>query len=157
MGWLARKLDSIVGAVFAAVGGTSFSQLQAFMHQYLQRLGGHFDEAQRHLTEVSQGDRYQGLGGPARQSLIEAAQRRVTDIQAAYDALRGADPLVKPFAFARHIDPDLALRVLPDFQPSIPIDTASLVYAGAGFVLGLLAYEILKLPFSLAMSPASHR
>lgn len=152
MAWLTRKLDSIAGAVFAAVGGVSCSQVQAFMHQYLQRLGGHLDEARRHLTEVTQDERYRSLDETARQSLIDAAQQRTAEIQLAYDALRNADALFKPVAFLQHLDPELALRVFPDFQPALPLDAASLSYAAAGFLLGLALYELLKLPFAALAS-----
>jgi hypothetical protein len=126
MSWLARKFDTLIGAVFAALGGMSATQLPAFIHQYLQRLGGHLDEARRGVANL-----------------------RLADLQSAYDALRGADALHQPFVFFNHLDIEIARRVLSDFHPALPFDTVSLIYGASGLFFGLAVYEIVKLPVRL--------
>ena len=150
MSWLGRKFDSLAGAVVAACGSMALSQAQAFLHQYLQRLGGQFDEAARQAAEIVADARYQALDAASRRALAEAAAARVAEIRHAYDAIREADPLLQPLVLLRHIDWTVARRVLPDFQPALPLDAASLIWAGAGLLLGLLAWELVKLPLALA-------
>jgi hypothetical protein len=126
MSWLLRKLDSLLGAVFAALGGMSATQIPAFIHQYLQRLGGHLDEARRGVASL-----------------------RLTELQSAYDALREADALHQPFVFFSHLDIEIARRVLADFRPALPFDTVGVIYGAAGLLAGLAAYEILNLSFKM--------
>jgi hypothetical protein len=104
----------------------SATQLPAFIHQYLQRLGGHLDEARRGVANL-----------------------RLADLQSAYDALRGADALHQPFVFFNHLDIEIARRVLSDFHPALPFDTVSLIYGASGLFFGLAVYEIVKLPVRL--------
>lgn len=143
MTWIGRKLDSLIGAAFAAVGGLSCSQFQAFIHQYLQRLGGHLDEARN----TAAGMNGFALDDAARQAIRAAAEVRVAELQVAMDAIGRADALNQPIAFARHVDWQIAKRALTEFHPAIPIDTVSLIYAAVGFVAGLLIYDFVKLPF----------
>lgn len=152
MSWLLRKVDSLIAAVLAAVCGTGLSQAQAFAHQYLQRLGGHRDEAERawRMVEQSVGATVEATG----QRLASEAQARFQDLAQAYDAIREAAPLLKPVALARHLDAEIARRVLVDYQPALPIDAASLVYAIAGMLLALLVYDLLKWPFAALFQPA---
>lgn len=150
MAWLGRKIDSLIGALFAALGGMACSQLNAFVHQYVQRLGGHLDEAQRNLAAVAGGERYPNLDSASRQAVIDAAQARVVDIETAYQAIKGADALARPFVFIARLETDIAVRVFADFQPALPLDPASLAYAAAGMAVGLALYEILKIPFAIA-------
>ena len=126
MSWIARKLDTLTGAVFAAIGGILTTQLPAFIHQYLQRLGGHLDEARRSTADL-----------------------RLAELQSAYDALRGADALRQPFVFFRQIDIEIARRVFSDFHAALPFDTISLIYGAAGLLVGLAVYEIVKFPIRL--------
>ena len=106
MSWLLRKVDSLTAAVLAAVCGTGLSQAQAFAHQYLQRLGGHRDEAERawRMVEQSVGATVEATG----QRLASEAQARFQDLAQAYDAIREAAPLLKPVALARHLSPALS-------------------------------------------------
>ncbi len=152
MSWLLRKFDSLIAAVLAAVCGTGLSQAQAFAQQYLQRLGGHRDEAERawRAIEQSVGATVDATG----QRLAGEAQARFQDLAQAYDAIREAAPLFKPVTLARHLDPELARRVLVDYQPALPLDTASLVYAIAGMLLALILYDLVKWPFAALFRPS---
>ena len=150
MNWLARKLDEFVGAVFAGLVGVSCSQLQAFIHQYLQRLGGHLDEAVRNLQRISTAPEFAGIDKASRELLAAAAADRVREIETALKTIREAGVFTRPFVFARDADPDIALAAMRDFQPAIPIDPASLGYAALGVLIALLVYDLVKSPFRLA-------
>ena len=157
MNWLARKFDSLVGAVFAGVFGAAASQFDAFVMQYLQRLGGHMDEAQRHYTDVLNAERYRDMAAEAHAVLLSDARGRVDDLTAALRAVGEADILHRPFAFMTHLDADIAARTFETFRPALPVDPAGLIYAGTGIVLGLILYELLKAPFALLMGRRPRR
>ncbi len=142
MFWIFRKLDSLAAAVVAAAGAIACAQLPEFIQQYLQRLGGHIDEAKRALRTVADGAAFQGLDQVGRTATAVAHEARVASLQSARDAIAGAGPLERPFAFARHLDPDIAAGTWSAFKPAVPLDPLGLAYALAGLVGGWLAYEI---------------
>jgi hypothetical protein len=153
MGWLLRTFDRLIGTVIAASSGLAASQTQAFIAAYLQRLGGHLDEARRSLARLQSGELLPG-GDPASQDRIAGAfTRRVDDLTTAYNAVSDADAFRRPFEFARHLDRDIAEAALATFTPALPLDTASAVYILIGIVLGWLCYELIKLPFRLVLRP----
>lgn len=149
MGWLLRKLDTIGGAVFAGVAGAAVSQFQAYVQQYVQRLGGHLDEAQRIVETIQNSERYRTMAATARDLILADARARVDEIRAALDAIDGAGMLAKPFVFVAHIDTEIAARTLDNFSPALPVDAASLIYAGMGLIVGLVLWGIVKAPFAL--------
>ncbi len=149
--WFGRKLDMLTAAILAAVIGLAASQLQAFAHQYIQRLGGHLDEARRTERAVSGGEAYRHLAAADRDRLARQSRTRVAEIEKAYHAIRDAVPLMKPLVLARRLDPEIAMRVGEDFQPALPLDPASLVYGAAGMVLALLLHDLAKAPFAMLM------
>jgi len=151
MGWFARKLDSLIGAVIAGVCGAMASQLDIFVQQYLQRLGGHMDEAQRNYAAMIEGDRFRDFAPAARQVLIEDARARVEEIQLSFHAIAEADLFHRPFTFLANMDGAIAARAFEQFRPALPLDPAGLVFAGAGLVLGLLVYELLKAPVAIVL------
>jgi hypothetical protein len=162
MSWLTRKFDSLGGALFGGVAGAAASQFDAFVLQYLQRLGGHLDEAQRQYTMVLDTERYRDMAGEARAILLADARSRVEELSIAAHSIADADILHRPFAFLAHMDTEIAARTFETFRPVLPVDVAGLVYAGVGVVLGLIVYELLKAPFAVAMRrrtsrPPAHR
>jgi len=151
MGWFTRKLDSLIGAVFAGAGGAAASQFDAFVLQYLQRLGGHLDEARQHYTQIAEADQYRNLTTEVRAALVADAQNRMDQLSLAYRSLADADLLHLPWVFVQHVDSEIATRTLEIFRPVLPIDMPGLIYAGCGAVLGLIVYELIKLPFAMLL------
>ncbi len=149
MAWITRKLDTLVAAAFAGTAGASVSQLEEFVQQYLQRIGGHLDEAQRNYQTILDGERYRDMAQQTREILLGDAAARVHEIQSAYNAISEAGFMGKPVAFLAHMDQTIALRTIENFTPALPITVESLIYAGIGLVLGFVVYELIKLPFSL--------
>jgi hypothetical protein len=47
------------------------------------------------------------------------------------------------------MDRAIAEATLTNFNPSLPLDSASLVYSLIGIMLGWLIYELIKLPFAV--------
>ena len=149
MGWITRKLDTLVAAVFAGTAGASVSQLQEFIQQYLQRIGGHLDEAQRNYQTILESDRYREMAQQTRDILLNDALGRVQEIQASHDAIANAGFMARPYVFLVNMDRTIAARTLENFTPALPVDVESLIYAAIGLVVGFAVYELLKLPFAL--------
>lgn len=146
MSWLLRKIDSLAGTCVAAAAGLAASQAQAFSAAYLQRLGGHIDEARLTLEKIRGGDYAGPLPVDMQSALVSAAERRVGELSRAYDALTAADPLWRPLALLRDMDVTIAKAALANFQPALPLDTASLVSALTGMALGWLLYGLVTAP-----------
>jgi len=149
MGWLVRKLDMLGGAAIAGGAGAATSQLQAFMLQYLQRLGGHVDEARRAFETIDRSERYSHMDVPTREAIARDALARADELRAAHDAILAGDLFTRPAAFVRHLDLDIAGRTWESFTPALPFDAAGLTYAGTGLILGLVCYEIVKAVLAL--------
>ncbi len=145
VGWMARKLDSLAGAMVGAAGAMAASQWREYLQQYRQRLGGHLDEAEAQLVHLAG---HHAVADAAERPMITeimaVVEDRVTTLGAALRALAEAPSALQPWAFVRHLDPLAARATLEGFQPALPVDTASLAWSGAGLVVALLLYELVK-------------
>ena len=147
MGFLLRAVDRLIAAGLSVAGALSASQLQAFIQQYLQRLGGHLDEARLAVERLLSSATYQATDQATRDALAALARARVIELEAAMMALRDAPPVSLPLTFLRHFDSGVAAAAFRDFQPAIPLDVISLVYAAAAALAAPALYGLLKLPF----------
>lgn len=150
MGWILDKADRLAGTLFAALLGAATSQFQAFVQAYLQRLGGHLDEARRMARELA----LRGASGDAMpgEKVGAMLQHRIAELETAIRAIEQANPYMKPVAFFAHMDPEIAAAAAVNFTPALPLDTPGLVYALAGAVLGWGAWELVKWPARAALS-----
>ena len=151
MRWTLRKCDALLGTILAAVAGVAFAQLPAFIQQYLQRLGGHVDEAQFSLVQITTNASVRTLDVPARQVLTVSLEQRVSALESGEQAIGGASASVRPFIFLRELDTDIAVATLRAFEPAVPLSSAGLIYGLAGIVAGWLLYELLKVPAGLVV------
>jgi len=150
MPWLLRKIDSLIGTAVAATTGLAASQAQAFSAAYLQRLGGHIDEARLTLEKIRASDYAGALSADVQAALVSAAERRLGDLTRSYDALMAADPLWRPLTLLRDADMTIAQAAFANFQPALPLDSASLISALVGMVLGWLVYGLVTAPLHVA-------
>ncbi len=146
MRWTLRKFDALLGTVLAALAGIAFAQLPAFIQQYLQRVGGHIDEAHFHLLQVTGGESLRTLDAPAREVLTVSLEQRVTELQSGEQAISGASGTLQPLVFLRELDVDIAMATLHSFEPAVPLSLSGVIYGFAGMVAGWLLYEVLKAP-----------
>ncbi|QOC23991.1 DUF2937 family protein [Wenzhouxiangella sp. AB-CW3] len=146
MSWLTRKFDNLGSACCGAGGGMGLSQAPAFTQAYLQRLGGHLDEARRAVSMIERGDWLSQLGLPDREAALAEFSGRVVELEQAYRAISEANPLLQPVIMLQHADQDVARRAWEHFTPAIPVDAPSLVYTGVGIIVALLIYELIKTP-----------
>ena len=156
MRWILASIEKLWDRALCVAGAVVFSQIPEFFQQYLQRLGGHLDEARRQLdlfTQVaarsgwtldqliadagSQTDPAMGRLG----HLVADTRARVDVLSSTEGALRGASLWSRPFVFVRHLDPAIARATLSVFRPAVPTTMEGLVYAGVGMALFLLIYH----------------
>lgn len=127
------------------------------MQQYLQRLGGHLDEARRQLVVFQQTAAQAGLsldqfisqtgtnpdGSVARLGgVMTEAVERVSTLQSAHDALLHASLWERPFVFVRHLDVTIARATGAVYQPAVPTTIEGLLYALAGMLVFLALYHV---------------
>jgi hypothetical protein len=147
-----KFLDRVLGVV----GAVLFSQLPEFFQQYLQRLGGHLDEARRQLEQFRQTAAASGLtleqlvaqtraqADPAVARLGQVmadTSARVGNLAASESALRGASAWSRPFVFLRHLDPAIAHATWAVFRPAVPTTLEGLAYALVGVAVMLALYH----------------
>jgi hypothetical protein len=165
--------DSLIDRLLCVVGAVLFSQLPEFIQQYLQRLGGHLDEARRQLDQFREVAAKSGLtlDELAAQSqanaeatvarlgqLIHDTAARVDALAAADAAIRGASILTRPFVFFRHVDLSIAGATWTIFRPAVPTTVEGVLYAVMG-VLVILAiyYGAVRYPVRRAWRRRSER
>jgi hypothetical protein len=149
--------DGIVDRVLAVAGAVLFSQAPEFFQQYLQRLGGHLDEARRSLAQFEQTAAHAGLAladyikrtaanaDPAVAKLADvmaAAAERVEKLAAAFAALRDAGLWSRPFVFLRDLELAIARATWADYKPAVPTTAEGLAYAAAGMAVFLAIYHL---------------
>jgi hypothetical protein len=149
--WIWRKLDSFLSGTVIAVSGVAASQAQAFMVQYVQRLGGHLDEAKAQLNSVQHGLRYQLMNETVRKELETEASNRVAQLQNAYTAITDANVVTKPFALLRHADSTMLAGTWRDFVPALSASADSITYVVMAMILGFIVYEGIKLPVTMIL------
>jgi hypothetical protein len=118
-------IRDLVFGVWCCLFAAIFCQGPEFLQQYLQRLGGHLDEARRIERQLPQ------------------AAERVATLTVAHDTLAKADPLTRPFAFFRHLKTEIAWNTLANYRPAVPLTAEAAVYA----LVGVLLAALLARPF----------
>jgi hypothetical protein len=153
---LAAALEKTLDRALCAAGAVACAQLPEFMQQYLQRLGGHLDEARRQLESFARVARESGLSladyiarlsanadAPVAKTggVIRDLAARVDELAAAERALRETSAWTRPFVFLRDLDRDIAGGTWGVFRPAVPTTLEGLMYAAAGVVLALAIYH----------------
>jgi len=148
--------EAFVDRLLCVVGAVAFSQVPEFIQQYVQRLGGHLDEARRQLEQFQATAAQSGLSldqlihataataDPAVARLgavIRASQARVAVLSADEQAIRGAHLFARPFVFLHHADPAIVRATWSIFRPAVPTTFEGLIYALTGVFLILCFYH----------------
>lgn len=153
---LCRAGEGFLDRVLCLLGAVAFCQLPEFIQQYLQRLGGHLDEARRQLAIFENTAAQSQLtlaqfiertsantdAAVARlASVMQGALDRVSELTAAESALRNAPIWNKPFVFFANLDHSIASATLEVYKPAVPTTTEGLIYAAAGMIVILCLYH----------------
>lgn len=158
--------DGLVDRALCVIGTIAFSQIPEFMQQYLQRLGGHLDEARRQLAHFRQIAQQSGItldaliGQTSTNSdptvaklsgVMTEAVARVETLESAQSAIQNAALWERPFVFLRHIDTDIARATWGIFRPAVPTTIEGLIYAALGMLVLLATYHVgVKYPIAHA-------
>lgn len=147
MRWAWAKILTLLGAGVAAVFAAGSAQGPAFVQAYLQRLGGHIDEARRTVFELRDGAMSRAVSDDgSRERLLEAFSTRLADLEASREAILTAHALWRPVVMVRQADRDIAAATAEAFTPAMPLDPASLIYAAIGLVIGWMVWELVQWP-----------
>ncbi len=148
--------DGLLDRILCVIGTVLFSQIPEFMQQYLQRLGGHLDEARRQLEQFQSTATQSGLtldrfiaqtsanAEPAVARLgavMTETATRVETLAAAQTAMQQATLWTRPFVFLRHLDLSIGRATWAIFKPAVPTTLEGLVYALAGMLVLLAIYH----------------
>lgn len=149
--------DGVIDRLLCVAGAVVFSQVPEFMQQYLQRLGGHLDEARRHLAQFRHVAAESGLtldrlidqtsanADPAVAKLggvMTQAADRVRELEAAQAAISDASLWTRPFVFLHHADRSIAEATWEIFKPAVPTTVEGFVYAACGMLVLLGMYHL---------------
>jgi len=150
--------DGLIDRLICVCGAVGLSQMPEFIQQYLQRLGGHVDEARRQVEQ------YQTVATQSHETLDQLiaqttsnadlavsrlghvmgdAVTRLQTLQSDQALISSAPPWKQPFVFLTHADSQIAHNTWHIFRPAVPVTFEGLVYAIAGLFLFLGVYHFL--------------
>jgi Protein of unknown function (DUF2937) len=163
----------LLDRALCVVGTVAFSQIPEFMQQYLQRLGGHLDEARRHLQQFQDTAAQSGLTLPrfieqttanpddavARLGqVMNETVTRVDALAAAQAAITDASLWTRPFVFLQHCDSAIVRATWAIFKPAVPTTLEGLVYSLCGMLTLLAVYHCgIKYPITRASARRAQR
>lgn len=172
--YLIRRVGGLIGGIldraFCTAGALIFSQIPAFMAQYLTLLKGALHESRIQVEALQQ--RSSALGKSI-EAFIEkhlsssdpdfsASGRLMQETFVRYNAYRDAVQDLehstiwqKPFYFIYHLDWNLLKEM--KFIPGIPFTVEAGIYAVAGIIFGYIIYTVfIWAPFQL-IAPVPRR
>ena len=146
--------------------GAGVSQFPEFSQQYAQRLGGAVDALTQVVEDFDASANSEGLTRATaldqmrgtdfldrRRNDMERTFARHAALSADLDALKGQGPFMRAYHATRFSDRQVAKAAWAAYQPALPLNMTGAIFAGVGFVLGLIAVAILlriaRLPFQL--------
>ena len=150
-----RFVDSLLDRICAVLGALAFAQFPQYLAQYIQRLGGHVDEAAKNM------DKYREIAKEVGKSLYQYSQHllnskdpavfktgqkiawdleRYDRLGAALKELQAAPAYKKFLVFVKDVDLDIARATLGSFTPGLPVTLEGAAYAAAGIVAGMVFY-----------------
>lgn len=163
----------LLDRALCVLGTVLFSQIPEFMQQYLQRLGGHLDEARRQLEQFQHTAAQSGLTLEQLINQITAnadlavtklggvmteAIARVDTLAAAQSAIQHASLWSRPFVFLQHSDTAIVRATWSVFKPAVPTTLEGLGYALCGMLTLLAVFHLgIKYPINRTMSRRAQR
>lgn len=157
-----RILNGFLDRACALVGALLMAQFPQFFAQYIQRLGGHLDEArlvvatyeqaaadtglslEQYITEhLASGSEIFTSSGEVMVYIVE----RLHYLERSFVALADAAPLTRWWVFLTRADWTIAGQAWRDFTPGVPTTLEGLIFAAIGLFLGWGLYTLLKTIF----------
>lgn len=123
-----RFFERFVLVAWGLAGGLALAQFPQFLAQYLQRLGGHIDEA----------------GLAAKLYALPELSTRAAKLATGLQAIEGAGPFFRLPAFLANAQWTIAREALRHYAPGMTFTSEELCYLAAGALLGIVVYGCLK-------------
>lgn len=154
-----KALDNFLDRVASILGAFILIQFPQFFSQYLQRLGGHLDEARQTVdlyTSTANSlemtinefiDTHLQAANPVFVSSgekISQIANRFYSLENSFLALDGASPFTRLWIFVKEVDWEIARQAWRNFTPGIPTNLEGLLYALLGLLLGWGLYSMAK-------------
>jgi hypothetical protein len=154
-----RIMDGLVDRIISLAGTVGLAQFPQFFAQYLQRLGGHLEEArlviaryraaaetldltlEEYLAEhLASGNEIFVSSG----QVLTGVLQRFTELEEAFLALQQAGPFTRWWFFLLKADPFITRETWRYFRPGLPTTTEGLIYGLAGLFLAWGLYQGLR-------------
>lgn len=161
-----RFLEGLIERCLIVVGAVIFVQFPQYFGQYMQRLGGHLEEARRVVDQYAKAaatnqislqeyiNIHLNSGNKIFTStgkLIQGFLDRFNYLENAYKSLQDTTPWNRLWVFVREMDPQIAQQTWLNFTPGIPTTLEALGYALIGILLIWGIYQgiksLIRLPF----------
>ena len=155
---IASYAEKFLERILCVLAAVLFSQGPEFMQQYLQRLGGHAEEARRQVRQFRVVADNANLPLPlyiekTRQNpdrdvaslgdVMSDCMEREQSLTRAEAALSAASAFTRPFVFVRYLDPQIAEATAKYYKPAIPTTAEGFLYAVGGLLCFLFFYHCL--------------
>ncbi len=156
--------DGFLDRALCVVGALAFSQAPEFIQQYVQRLGGHVDEARRQVAQfrraaeesgvtlddlISQTNANANSAVAKLGNVMSTATVRLDSLESAQQAIAQSSLFERPFVFFQHMDSEIARSTWSVFKPALPTTVEGLVYALAGMLILICLYHgLVRYPVS---------
>ena len=145
---IARAVTICAGLACGGIG----AQFPEFSQQYVQRLGGAVDALTEVVADFDASAAAEGLNREAALTQMIGStfvERRRVDMERTFArharlsadlaVLEGAGPFTRASMVLRMTDRDVSRAAWGAFQPAVPLNFAGAMFAGAGFLAGLIA------------------
>mgnify|MGYP001083317100 CR=1 FL=1 len=154
MSWLYNKISTVFNATLAAIGGLFASQIETFASQYLQRLGGHLEEATSNLERIITSVLYQNMEESVRRVLELESLDRVDHLQRAYNMINESNFFTKPFKLIFYSEEKIFLGTINNYVPAFNFTIETIIYIIISIVITIVLLELIK---NGILMLASHR
>ncbi len=127
--YITDKIDKLLLAISGTACGLALAQFPQFLAQYIQRLGGHIDEAHAASTDYN----------------LPELVKRVNELREGFENIANSPEYYKLPKFIINMEWDIAREASKHYTPGMTFDELGLYYLAAGLLLGLFAYGFIKI------------
>jgi hypothetical protein len=154
-----RFLEGLLERCLIVVGAVIFVQFPQYFAQYMQRLGGHLEEARRVVDQYAKAAEANQISLQeyinihlnsgnnifiSTGKLIQGFLDRFNYLEHAFKSLQDTTPWNRLLIFIREMDPQIARQTWQNFTPGIPTTLEAVGYALIGILLVWGIYQGLK-------------
>ncbi|NLY89597.1 MAG: DUF2937 family protein [Firmicutes bacterium] len=151
-----RIMDGLADRIISIAGAVGLAQFPQFFAQYLQRLGGHLEEARLVITRYRAAAESLDLTleeylaqhlASGNEIFVSSGQvltgvfQRLTELEEAFRALQQAGPFTRWWFFLLKADPLIIRETWRHFHPGLPTTVEGLIYGLAGLFLAWGLYQ----------------